>query len=88
MTEDVVSFYGDVKHDCEWLTSNYIQFVFFYDPQKDEISHVRLQNKLILNDELIQMGETKDCLLSVDGEDYGEPFVVFEELLKKSGINP
>ena len=94
MAQDAVSFERtsgyNITHrniNWEWLDSNYIEFVFFYDPQKDEISHVRLQNKLILNDELIQEGETEDVLLIAGNEDYGEPSL-FEEVLKKSGIHP
>ena len=77
MEEDAVYFCdnygggGDVN--WEWLYSDYIHFVFFYDPEKDEISHVRLQDKLILNDEIIQRGETEDTLLTIGSEDFYRP---------------
>ncbi|MBR1844071.1 MAG: hypothetical protein IJ793_04350 [Opitutales bacterium] len=73
MTEDVVYFYGDDKDNWEWLDSNYINFVFLYDPSEDKISHVRLCDKLILNDEIIQRGETEETLLPIDSEDFYRP---------------
>ena len=90
MTQDAVSFerkqgYHITHRDInwEWLDSNYIQFVFFYDPQKDEISHVRLQDKLILNGNLIMMGEKKDTLLPIDDDDRCAPCSFEGELKTK-----
>lgn len=71
LTEDVVYFRGPLT--WKWLTSDKVEFVFFYDPQKDKISHVRLQNELILNYETIQKGETTDTLLTVDESDLYRP---------------
>ena len=59
---------------------NYIKFCFFYDPKKDEISHVRLQDELTLNYELIQKGETSDTLLVVDDGDMSKPLSFSDEL--------
>jgi hypothetical protein len=92
MKQDAVSFertsgYNITHRDInwEWLNSNYIEFVFFYDPLEDKISHVKLRNKLILNDELIAEGIERDVLLPVDGQDYDEPGS-FEAVLKLRGI--
>jgi len=68
-TEDAVSFQNEAK-EWEWINFNYINFVFFYDPEKDEISHVRLQRRLVLNYELIMWG---DDLLTVDEDDFESP---------------
>ena len=68
-TEDAVSFQGEALK-WEWLDFNHINFVFFYDPEKDEISHVRLQCRLVLNYELITWG---DDLLTVDEDDFERP---------------
>ena len=67
---------------------NYINFVFFYDPEKDEISHVRLQDKLVLNYEHRLKCNTPNGLIVVDNEDSKARCYSFEELLKKSGIHP
>ena len=100
MKQDAVSFERtsgyDVTHrdiNWEWFDSNYIEFVFFYDPLEDKISHVKLRNKLILNDELIAEGIERDVLLPVDGQDYDEPgsFEALMELhgiIKKNGTRP
>ena len=57
-------------------TSDYIHFVFFYEPQKDEISHVRLQDKLILNYELITQGEPSDIPLEIGDKDDSDTFLI------------
>ena len=84
MKEDAVSFSPNGSIQWEWLRSNYIKFVFFYDPQKDEISHVRFQDRLILNGEIIKCSKIKGGLLEVTAEDKGEPDS-FEKVLEKCG---
>ena len=87
---------SDLYHhgsDWKYLDSNYIEFVFLYEPLEDKISHVKLRNKLILNDELIAEGIERDVLLPVDGQDYDEPgsFEALMELhgiIKKNGTRP
>ena len=73
LEKDAVAFSD--KSEWRWLDFNYIKFVFFYDPKKDEISHVRLQDKLILNYELIQKGEAEDVLLIADDDDRDDEFL-------------
>ena len=80
MTEDAVRFYGNDKVNWKWLDSNYINFVFLYDPSEDKISHVRLCDKLVLNHEIISKGNTKDTLLPIDSEDFYRPASFYLEV--------
>ena len=84
-TEDVVSFRGEAKK-WEWLDFNYINFVFFYDPEKDEISNVSLQDKLVLNYK--HTSKVPNGFIAVDNEDSAPRCYSFKTLLEKSGINP
>ena len=86
-TEDAVFFRGEAQK-WERIDFNYINFVFFYDPEKDEISHVRLQDKLVLNYEHRLKCNTPNGLIAVDNEDSKARCYSFEELLEKSGIHP
>lgn len=86
-TKDAVTFYNEAL-EWKWIDFNYINFAFFYDPEKDEISHVRLQDKLVLNYDPRFKCNTPNGLIVVDNEDSKAHCYSFEELLKKSGINP
>ncbi len=86
-TKDAVTFYNEAS-GWKWIDFNYINFVFFYDPEKDEISHVRLQDKLVLNYDHRFKCNTPNGLIVVDNEDSKARCYSFEELLKKSGIHP
>ena len=86
-TKDAVTFYNEAL-GWKWIDFNYINFVFFYDPEKDEISHVRLQDKLVLNYDHRFKCNTPNELIVVDNEDSKARCYSFEELLEKSGIHP
>lgn len=87
MEHDAITFSGE-KLEWEWLDFIDFNFVFFYDPEKDEIFHVRLQDKLVLNYEHRFECKTSDGLIVADNEDSKARCYSFEELLKKSGIYP
>ena len=67
--------------DWEWCNFNYIRFWFLFDPKNNEISHVRLQNQLILNDELITKCIPEETLLEVDRD---EGFCLPKDVLKEN----
>ena len=79
--EDVVIFNNSAgfgESEWKWLDFLYIHFCFLYNPEKDEISDVRLQDKLILNYKTIQKCNKKDGFLLLDYGDekevpFGEP---------------
>ena len=87
MEYDAITFSGE-KPEWEWLDFIAFNFVFFYDPKKDEISNVKLQDRLVLNYEHRFNAKTSDGLIVVDGEDSKARCNSFEELLKKNGIDP
>ena len=78
MERDVTAF-SNKPPNWEWLDFIYIHFVFFYDPQKDEISNVRLQDKLVLNYELISKSDKSGGLIAMDNEDSSNPFEKIQE---------
>ena len=69
MEHNAITFSGE-KAEWKWLDFIDVNFVFFYDPQKDEISDVSLQDKLVLNYEHHYKGETPNGLIAVDDEDF------------------
>ena len=85
MEHDAITFSGE-KLEWEWLDFIDFNFVFFYDPEKDEISNVSLQDKLVLNYK--HTSEVPNGLIAVDNEDSAPCCYSFETLLEKSCINP
>jgi hypothetical protein len=85
MEHDAITFSGE-KAEWKWLDFIDFNFVFFYDPEKDEISDVSLQDKLVLNYE--HTSEVPNGFIAVDNEDSAPRCYSFETLLEKSCINP